>query len=264
MASPWHTVAIVGTGEGLLELRRRGDDWLMLIDGRVLMNSFSRTSEEQLARMAVDRLEAQPARRVLVAGLGMGFTLRELLDAIDRTARVVVAELNPVVIEWCRGPLAPATNEVLRDPRVRVEVADVAKVIADTRPGTFDLILLDLYEGPNSATQGPDDPFYSETALARAHRALAPGGVLGVWSEDADAPFARRFAAAWFAVAKHTISSGGGRHVVYLGRKRRESRRNLVELSLDTRCIRGKQSVGAVRFAWAECFGHLGTTKTES
>jgi spermidine synthase len=223
MAAPWHTVAIVGTDEGPLELRRRGDDWLMLIDGRVLMNSFSRASEEQLARMAVDRLEGQPARRVLVAGLGMGFTLRALLDAVDRTTQVVVAELNPVVVEWCRGPLAPATNEALRDPRVRVEIADVATVIADARPGTFDLVLLDLYEGPNSATQACDDPFYSEAALARTHRALAPGSVLGVWSEDADAPFARRFAAARFAVAKHAIGSGGRRHVVYLGRKRRES-----------------------------------------
>lgn len=223
MAPPWHTVAVVGTSEGPLELRRRGDDWLMLIDGRVLMNSFSRASEEQLARMAVDRLEGQLVRRVLVAGLGMGFTLRALLDAVDRTAQVVVAELNPVVVQWCRGPLAPATNEVLRDPRVKVEVTDVAKLIAEARPGTFDLILLDLYEGPNSATQDRDDPFYGEAALARAHRALASGGVLGVWSEDADAAFARRFAAARFAVARHVIGSGGGHHVVYLGRKRRES-----------------------------------------
>jgi spermidine synthase len=219
VASPWQTLATVGTDEGPLELRRRGDDWLMLIAGRVLMNSFSRSSEEQLSRLAVACLGDRPAPNVLVAGLGMGFTLRALLDSVADAARVLVAELNPVVIQWCRGPLAPATEDVLRDPRVRVEVADVSKVIADARPGSFDLILLDLYEGPNSATQASDDPFYSDAALARSHKALAPKGVLGVWSEDADAAFARRFAAR-FEVTKHAIGSGGRRHVVYLGKRR--------------------------------------------
>jgi spermidine synthase len=220
MATPWQTLATVGTSEGALELRRRGDDWLMLIDGRVLMNSFSRSSEEQLAWLALERLGNRPPRRVLVSGLGMGFTLRALLDRAPPTARVVVAELNPVVVEWCRGPLGPATGEALRDPRVQVEIGDVADVIADAQSGGFDLILLDLYEGPNSSTQAPDDPFYGPTALARVHRALAPHGVVGIWSEDADAPFARRLAAARFAVTKHSIGSGGRRHIVYLGARR--------------------------------------------
>jgi spermidine synthase len=220
MATPWQTVAVVGTVEGPLELRRRGDDWLMMIDGRVLMNSFSRSSEEELARMAVAKLGDRSAPRVLCAGLGMGFTLRALLDAVPADAHIGVAELNPVVVEWCRGPLAEATNDALRDPRVRLDIADVARVIADAAPATFDLILLDLYEGPNAATQAADDPFYGATALARSHRALKPRGVLGVWSEDADPPFARRFAAAQFTVAKHSIGSGGRRHIVYRGQRR--------------------------------------------
>jgi spermidine synthase len=191
----------------------------MLIDGRVLMNSFSRGSEEALARLALDRLGDRPAHRVLVSGLGMGFTLRSLLDRAPPEARIVVAELNPVVVEWCRGPLGAATNEAIHDPRVHVEVGDVADVITAAPPGGFDLILLDLYEGPNSATQAADDPFYGPRALARVHRALAPRGVVGVWSEDADAPFARRLAAARFSVTKHAIRSGGSRHVVYLGHR---------------------------------------------
>jgi spermidine synthase len=220
MALPWQILATVGTSDGVLELRRRGDDWLMLIDGRVLMNSFSRSSEEQLSRMAVDKLGGRAPKHVLVSGLGMGFTLRAVLDSIPAEARVVVAELNPVVVEWCRGPLGPATNEALRDPRVRVEVGDVADVIGNAATGAFDLILLDLYEGPNSSTQSANDPFYGPAALARAHRALTPRGVLGVWSEDADAPFERRFAAARFSVTKHSIGSGGRRHFVYLGVRR--------------------------------------------
>ncbi|HWU87808.1 MAG TPA: hypothetical protein VN253_11060 [Kofleriaceae bacterium] len=220
MASTWQTLATVGTTEGPLELRRRRDDWLMMIDGRVLMNSFARSSEEDLARLALERLGDRPAQRVLVSGLGMGFTLRALLDRAPAEARVVVAELNPVVVEWCRGPLGPATNEAIRDPRVRVELGDVADVIAGASDGAFDLILLDLYEGPNSATQTADDPFYGQAALARVHRALAPRGVIGIWSEDADPPFARRLAAARFSVTKHSLRSGGGRHVVYVGRRR--------------------------------------------
>jgi spermidine synthase len=213
-------VATVGTPEGALELRRRGDDWLMMIAGRVLMNSFSRSSEEELARLAIGKLGDRPAPKVLVSGLGMGFTLRALLDGVSATAQVLVAEINPVTVEWCRGPLAPATDEAIRDPRVRVHVGDVAEVIANAAPGAFDLILLDLYEGPNSATQSADDPFYGEAALAKQHRALAPAGVLGVWSEDADTPFPRRMTAARFAVTKHSIGRGGRRHIVYIGKKR--------------------------------------------
>ena len=185
----------------------------MMIDGRVLMNSFSRTSEEALANMAVERLGRPPAS-VLCAGLGMGFTLRALVDAVPEGARVTVAELNPVVVDWCRGPLAPATGDVLRDPRVRVDIADVSEVIARAPAGAFDVVLLDLYEGPNTATQDADDPFYSAAALSRMYRALSPHGVAGIWSEDADVPFAKRFAAARFAVTKHSVGSGGRRHIV--------------------------------------------------
>lgn len=216
MTAPWRTLATAETDEGALELRRRGDDWLMVIAGRVLMNSFSRSSEEDLARLGIERL-GRPPKRVLVSGLGMGFTLRALLDRAPPAARVTVAEVNPIVVEWCRGPLGPATSDAIADPRVHVHVGDVAPLIA--KASSFDLILLDLYEGPNSATQRADDRFYGAAALGRLHRALAPGGVAGIWSEDADAPFARRFAAAGFAVTKDSIGRGGRRHVVYLGQR---------------------------------------------
>ena len=216
MALPWQTLATVDTLEGDLELRRRGDDWLMTIDGRVLMSSFSRKSEEELSRLGVAATRAP--KRVLVSGLGMGFTLRALLEVAPATTRVTVVELNAVVVEWCRGPLAVATDNAIGDPRVSVEVADVADVIAKAPAGTFDLILLDLYEGPNSATQGVNDPFYGDAALARTYRALAPGGILGVWSEEQDTRFARRMAGR-FTVDKHVIGRGGRHHVVYLGRR---------------------------------------------
>lgn len=212
---PWESIAAVPTAEGVLELRRRGArDYLILIDGRVLMTSVTRRSEEALSRRAL----ADDTTRVLIGGLGMAFTLRAALDAAPR-ARVTVVELNPIVLDWCRGPLADLTACAVEDPRVVVQVGDVAAAIARARPMSFDAILLDLYEGPHQASQQHDDPFYGPRALARTHEALAPGGVFGVWSEDADPAFARRIAAR-FDVTMHRIGDGGRRHVVYLGRRR--------------------------------------------
>jgi spermidine synthase len=224
LMKPWRTIETSptddGEEEGALELRQRGDDeFLITVGGRVLMNSTARSSEEALSTLAAAELAGRRAPRVLIGGLGMGFTLRAALDAFPADARVTVAELNPVVLAWCRGPLAPSTRNAVGDPRVRVELGDVARVIAEAPKASFDAILLDLYEGPNTAYQGRDSPFYGPAALVRTKAAIAPGGVLGVWSEDADAPFVKRFSAAGFAVTTHRVGRGGRKHVVYLGRR---------------------------------------------
>jgi spermidine synthase len=223
MTRPWTVLAKAATDEGALELRQRGDnDFLIVIDGRVLMNSHSRSSEEELSRLGLAHVlqgkrSTSGGPRVLLAGLGMGFTLRAALDVLPPDSQVVVCEINRIVVDWCRGPLAGAIRHALDDPRVHVELADVAARIRDAAPGKLDAILLDLYEGPNAASQRRDDPFYGPQGLARSHRALRPGGVLGVWSEDPDAPFAKRFIAAGFDVKTHSIGRGGRKHVVYLG-----------------------------------------------
>ncbi len=220
MARPWTTLASFDLIDGVMELRQRGDsDFLIVIDGRVLMNSFSRSSEEELSRLGLAHVGGVAAPRVLIGGLGMAFTLRAALDVLPLTAEVTVAELNENVLAWCTGPLGPATNHAVADPRVSVEIADVAELIANTAVGRYHAIILDLYEGPNDASQGRNDPFYSVAALAKQRAALAPAGVLSVWSEDADAPYEKRFKAAGFAVTKHVIGSGGRRHVVYVGRR---------------------------------------------
>jgi spermidine synthase len=219
VARPWQTLATAKTDEGLLELRRRGDDeHLIVIGGRVLMNSASRRSEEALATLACAHLKTAASPRVLIGGLGMAFTLRAALDCLPATAQVTVAELNADIVAWCKGPLAASTDNAVGDPRVSIELGDVAAVIANAKPASFDAIVLDLYEGPNAATQRHDDPFYGASALDRQFRALRPGGVLAVWSEDADAAFAKRMAAR-FAVTTHRIGGGGRRHVVYVGRR---------------------------------------------
>src|SRR6478609_8071515 len=123
MALPWVTLASVPTAEGLLDLRRRGEkDFLITIGGRVLMTSAAHRSEDALAKLACAGLRAKRRARVLVSGLGMGFTLRAALDELADDAEVTVAELNAVVVDWCKGPLAPLTAAAARDPRVTVEI----------------------------------------------------------------------------------------------------------------------------------------------
>jgi spermidine synthase len=217
--TPWKTLATVATAEGALELRRRGErEFLIVIGGRVLMTSTDRRSEQALATLACQALAAA-APRVLIGGLGMAYTVRAALDVLPVTAQVVVAELTPAVDDWCRGPLAPLTGAAVLDPRVRVVIGDVARVIAEAPRGHYDAIILDLYEGPHAATQRADDPCYGRAALAHSHAALAPGGVLAVWSEEPDDAFARRFGAAGFELAIHRLGKTRT-HIVYVGRRR--------------------------------------------
>lgn len=218
MTRPWQTIARVATSEGALELRQRGArDFLITIAGRVLMTSQARRSEEALATLPLRDRRPPELGAVLLGGLGMGYTLRAALDVLPPSARVTVVELTAEVVAWCRGPLAVLTDAAVADPRVTIAIGDVADAIARAPAAGLDAIVLDLYEGPHAATQARADPLYGAEALARARRALAPGGVLAVWSEEADAGFERRLADALFRVEKHRAGRGGRAHIVYLG-----------------------------------------------
>ena len=216
---PWKTLATVATAEGPLDLRQRGDkEFLLVIGGRVLMTSHERKSEERLATLACALVGAAP--RILIGGLGMGYTLRAALDALPAAAHVDVAEISPEVEQWCRGPLAVLTNNAVGDPRTHVISGDVSKIIRKAAADSYDAILLDLYEGPHAATQTADDQFYGSGALDRSRRVLKPGGVLAVWSEDPDDAFLRRLRGAGYTV---TVDRSGTTrvHVVYLAVKQR-------------------------------------------
>ena len=184
------------------------------------MTSTAHRSETVLAAAAVARLPRCRAPRVLIGGLGMGFTLRAALDALPERARVLVAELHPVVLDWCRGPLARLTDAAVEDPRVTVEIGDVAQTIGSGR--SFHAIVLDLFVGPRRP--GVEDPHFGATALARTHAALEPGGVFAVWSEQADSAFEKGLRAAGFAVERARPGRGGLRHVVYFGVKESDTR----------------------------------------
>lgn len=221
MAQPWKVLDTVRTNDGILELRQRGEkDFLITVNSLVLMNSALHRSEVALGQLACGHLKEHAAPRVLVAGLGMAITLRAVLDSLPASAQVVVAELNPVVLEWCRGPLAPLTAGAVSDPRVRVEIADVADVIRRSVGGAekFDVIVLDLYTGPDAHTDKVGDPLYGSVAIELTRCALKSGGVFAVWGENRDAGFEKRLSSAGFAVSTDRPGRGGLRHVVYLAR----------------------------------------------
>lgn len=223
MARPWQTIESVSTEAGLLELRKRGDrDFLITVGGRVLMNSMANRSEMALGQLACAHLKDFTRPLVLVGGLGMGFTLKAVLDAIPATGRVLAAELNPVVLAWCQGPLAALTGSAAADPRVEVEICDVSQVIRRHASGDklekFDAVILDLYTGPYVRSHHRDDPLYGSIAIHTTKAALKPGGVFAVWGEDYDAGFAKRMEEAGFALTHHRPGRGGFRHVVYLGK----------------------------------------------
>jgi spermidine synthase len=221
MAQPWKVIESVSTVDGTLELRQRGErDFLILIGSQVLMNSLANRSEVVLGQQGCTHLKGRSAARVLVGGLGMGCTLRGALDTLAADAQVVVAELNPVVPLWCRGPLAPLTESAVTDPRVTVEICDVTTLIrnAARSGGTarFDAIVLDLYRGPGAYTDRIHDPFYGSRAIESMVKALAPGGVLAVWGENYDEGYVQRLRNAGFTVSAKRPGRGGLRHVVFL------------------------------------------------
>jgi spermidine synthase len=218
---PWQEVArdrVPGGGE--LSLHRRGDEFVIRVDGSELMHSLVHGSEERLAELGCAHLAQAERPRVLIGGLGMGFTLSKTLDILPRTAEITIAELAPCVVEWNRGPLAHLTGDPLRDPRVRVEVTDVGKLMRTTQT-RFDAILLDVDNGPQGLTRPANQSLYSETGLITARRALCHGGCLAVWSAAHHHDFDRRLGRAGFQCEVHPVRARDGRgprHVVYVGR----------------------------------------------
>ncbi|WP_174297215.1 spermidine synthase [Sphingomonas bacterium] len=204
-----------------LRLFRRGADYMIVLDRNELMNSRMSGSEAALATMAVERLAGVAAPRLLVGGYGMGFTLRAALAALGAEARLTVAELVPEIVDWARGPMAALTAGCLDDPRVTLEVADVAETIAAV-PARWDAILLDVDNGPDGLTRDVNDRLYSPRGLATARRALRPDGMLAVWSAAPDAAFARRMREAGFATEEVVVRARGNgkgpRHVIWFGR----------------------------------------------
>ena len=205
-----------------LKLTRRGNEYIILADGKTLMSSRMHGSEEALATVACRRLQSLEQPCVLVGGLGMGFTLRATLDFLPPGAIVEVAELVPAVVDWNRGPLGPLAGHPLKDRRVRVHVGDVA-VTLGAGPGRFDAVLLDVDNGPAAFTSSDNAWLYGDKGLAAARAALKIGGVLAVWSAREDRKFEQRLRYGGFTVeverVRARLKKGGPRHTIFLAHK---------------------------------------------
>ena len=220
---PTRVLDLVVTPDGReLVLSRRGDAFHIHVDRYELMASRGHGSEEELARLALAALPERQAPRVLVGGLGMGYTLRAALDALGPEATVVVAEVFAAVVAWNEGVLGALARQPLRDPRVRVVQADVADAVA-REGGRFDAILLDVDNGPEALTLEGNGRLYTPAGLRSLHAALAPAGVLAVWSADDEPRFAHRLERTGFQVATRFARARpggrGARHVVFVAQR---------------------------------------------
>jgi len=218
---PWvllDSATVPGGGEEL-RLMQRGSEFAIRLGRSDLMNSRMHGSEDALGALACAKIATRARPKILIGGLGMGFTLRAVLTAAGAKAQVVVAELVPAVVTWNRGPLAHLSGNSLADPRVDIRETDVSALIQAAR-GAYDAILLDVDNGPEGLTREENDRIYSMAGLASAKTALRPGGVLATWSAAPHKRFAQRLSHAGFSVEEIIARAGrngrGARHVIWL------------------------------------------------
>jgi spermidine synthase len=219
---PWILVDTASTPDGAaLELWRRGEEFSIRTAGHELMGSRSHGSEAKLAELAVAARGDAPRQRVLIGGLGVGFTLAAALRALRPDARVIVDEISAAVIRWNQGVLGALAGQPLADARVEVCEADIVDRLrqGDER---FDIILLDVDNGPSALSQARNAWLYRDEGLARLSGALERDGVLGVWSAGSDGKFVERLRRARLRVEEHRVPASGRRgkrHVVWLARR---------------------------------------------
>ncbi|PRQ04281.1 spermidine synthase [Enhygromyxa salina] len=226
---PWETLAEADAPDGQrVALRRRGHEFLIRVGGWDLMSSRDDTSARALATVGCGALRERAGLRVLIGGLGMGYSLAAACELLPDDATIEVAELVPALVEWNRGPLAELAGRPLDDARVRVYLGDVAKRIEQARDH-FDAILLDVDNGPDPLAHDHNARLYGRAGLRAAHRALRSGGVHAVWSYSDAGDFARVLERNGFDASVHAVPNRGrdrGRsHAIWLGRRRSASRR---------------------------------------
>ncbi|HEX6088336.1 MAG TPA: spermidine synthase [Thermoanaerobaculia bacterium] len=212
---PWElvdTTTIPGEASPMY-LYRRGEEYSIRIGHHELMNNREHCSEDALAELVCKRLSGKV--RVLVGGLGMGFTLAAVLRDVTRDSEVVVAELVPAVVRWHRGVLAKVSNGALDDKRVTIREADVAHVIAERREA-FDAILLDVDNGPAGLTSKTNDRLYGLNGLRSAYAALRPKGILAIWAADPDPRFTKRLQQVGFTAEEIRVRGHGRKGQRYL------------------------------------------------
>jgi spermidine synthase len=218
---PWQLLdsAQVPGENGALHLYQRGGEFSIRVDGSELMNSRVHGSEDAMAELACARIASLPCPRVLIGGLGMGYTLAAALNRLGAESQVAVAELVPAVVAWNRGPLAALAGHPLDDDRVAVRECDVAQILqAEHR--AYDAILLDVDNGPRGLTRKSNNRLYTRAGLDAVFAALRPAGIFALWSASPNRAFARLLRKAGFEVDEKRVRArghrGGGYHTIWI------------------------------------------------
>ncbi|MGB5165399.1 MAG: hypothetical protein WBN61_09095 [Woeseiaceae bacterium] len=214
--------AVIPDTKTELQLFQSGELFSIKIPGRGdLMNSRVHGSEKALADLACEKLGNKKNPRLLIGGLGMGFTLAAALKAVGPGAEVVVSELVPEVVEWNRTLIGAPAGNPLSDKRSKVIVGDVADIIRQ-EPAGFDAILMDVDNGPEGLVRRENDWLYSAAGLRATRAALRSNGVLTVWSSSPDRAFSKRLRQAGFDVSERVVrphrAGKGPRHHIWIGR----------------------------------------------
>ncbi len=219
---PFETLHSTRTPDGSrLSLHHRDGEYFIHLDGEELMSTRRTGSESALALFACQNLADRKNPRVLIGGLGLGYTLRAALEVLPTQAEVVVAEIYPSVVEWNREHLEPLHRQALDDKRVTIQNANVWELLRDIQ--TFDAILLDVDNGPSAWCLSSNSRLYDRQGLQKIRASLKPGGVLAVWSADADAAFVKLLAKSGFSARTESVRDHdrkGAHHTIFLARKR--------------------------------------------
>jgi spermidine synthase len=205
----------------VLALYRHDRDYVIRVDGQELMSTRRHHSEDVLAELVCAPLAEHPGARVLIGGLGLGFTLRAALRRLAADARVVVAEIVEEVIAWNRNPDYALASDALQDPRVDLRHDDVANVL-QASAGGFDAIMLDVDNGAEALTAARNAGLYRAQGIRRAAAALRPGGRLAYWSATEDPAFAKALRNAGLTVDAVRAQAHPGlrlRHTIYVAQR---------------------------------------------
>ncbi|MFP6664696.1 MAG: hypothetical protein VCC00_10880 [Deltaproteobacteria bacterium] len=221
---PWIQLAEAMAPDGqALVLKQRGHEFSIYAGGRDLMSNEDEGSSRALASLGCAHIKTGKKTRVLVGGLGMGYTLRAALDATGPNTSIEVAEFVAAVATWNTEFLGELAGHPLQDPRCELYIGDVRRRIV-TEAATWDAILLDVDNGPSAHAHAANSALYSDRGVDQAWQALKPGGVLGVWSFSDDTRFTRRLEKRGFTVEVNPVPGSrkgrGKHHVIWTASRR--------------------------------------------
>jgi len=222
---PWKKLDSTSTPDGKNEvvLLQRDQEFSIRVDGQELMNSRMNGSEKVLAKLACKPISKRQGAKVVIGGLGMGFTLASALLHLQSHATVIQVELLPAMVQWHDQFLGHLCDHAVKDGRVEVVTQDIVHYL-NTEKQTFDAIILDVDNGPEGLTQAGNNNLYNGAGIGMLKRRLTPGGILAVWSAKDSAPFTQRLKSAGFDARVHTVyarpNNKGGRHTIWIATAR--------------------------------------------